>query len=646
MLLTLGLSYILMASAQPAQVSPTGRPFLSPIFGSHMVLQRDRANAFWGWTEPGETVTVKFGDKTATTKADKNGKWKASVMPPHYGGPYTVSIKGSQSAELTDILVGDVWVCSGQSNMEMGIKAVKNGPTETAQANNPNIRLFLADKSASSSPQIINKGEWKVCTSENIAQGGWDFSAVGYFFGRELQKTLEVPIGLIQTAWGGTTAEAWTSESGLAKLPDFKTAITQSKDRAKSGAQTTQEAIDTWCITNDPGSNLKTPYYIPETSTEGWTTHEGPPVLSEIGLAGAQSVVWYKHEFELTEEMAEGHAQITTGSYDGYSDYWINGKYIGGQPSVLVWGQHNVAEEVLKPGKNVITVRGIGQMWGGGFNNGKDVTVLHCENGTQVSMRGIWHAKETTKLSAKPALPPIIDGNPFWVSSLNNSMIHPFAGMAIKGAIWYQGESNVGRAEQYSRLLPAMIEDWRSAWGQSFPFYIVQLANYGTRNPEPANEGWPQLQAAQQLAAEKTKDSGFVVTNDIGEGNDIHPKNKQEVGHRLALLALKKTYGKDLIASGPQFKKLARVADLLVLTFDSAEGMMIKKAIHSSFAIAGADGKYHWATAAVKGSTIVLTAPEVLAPVSVRYAWDSDAIATLFNGASLPSAPFEAHLKK
>jgi sialate O-acetylesterase len=619
-------------------------PFLSPAFGEHMVIQRDQVNTFWGWTKPGETVTVTLAGAKKTGTADAQGRWQVQIKPPKVGGPYTLSFQGSETVEFKDILVGDVWICSGQSNMEMGVTVCKNGKQETANANHPMIRLLTVEKAATIEPQSVFKGSWTPCTPTAIAKNGWGgFSGVAYFFGRRLQQELNIPIGLVNTAWGGSVAEAWISENGLAKIPDFAKELQQTQKRRQPGAKSTLDAIQTWCLAN----GIKEAYQAEAVATDGWKKYEGPANLGEMGFGGAQSVIWMRREFDMADGLPLEDASLVTATLDGYADVWLNGQYVGSHSSVLNWGYHQVPKGLLKRGRNTLAIRTIGQRWGGGITSGKDSVGFWLSGGKFHSLRGAWLAKEVKKLSETTPLPPIIDKNPFWPTSIGNNMILPLAPMAMKGAIWYQGESNVGRAEQYARILPVMMEDWRRSFNNpNFPFYVVQLANFGERHSQPVNDAWAELREAQALAATAAKNSGYVTTIDIGDAKDIHPTNKQDVGLRLALLALKKTYGKNLAFSGPVAKRAKRAGSEIHLEFDHADGLSLKPTKdHASFAVAGKDGKFVWATAKVQGKTIILSAPSVLEPTEVRYAWDADPVASLFNQAGLPAAPFRMAVK-
>lgn len=470
------------ANAQTATTEE--KPFLSPLFSDNMVLQRDIADPIWGWTTPGEEVKITLEGKTITAKAGDDGKWMAKIPAHKAGGNYSLAIMGAQKVVLSNVTFGDVWLCSGQSNMEWGVKLANNPDAEIAAANYPNLRLFTVAKRVAYAPVtgILKDtqnlfGVWSPTTPETISKGGgMGFSAVAYFFGRELQKETGVPIGLIHSSWGGTIAEAWVSSGSLQAMTDFQTAITQVEITAKDA-------------------------------------------------------------------------------------------------------------------------------------------------------------------NAKPNL-----GNPNVVTVLNNGMINPLVPFAIKGAIWYQGESNAGRAAQYQMLLPTLIADWRKQFGVGdFPFYIVQLANFMARDTEPKNDPWPNLREAQTLTAKNVKNSGLALAIDIGDEKDIHPKNKQEVGRRLALNALAKTYKKKTVFSGPTYRSMEKRGSSIRLKFDNArDGLMTADGSGKvmGFAIAGEDRKFYFADAVIEGDSIVVSSDKVSNPVAVRYAWANNPVTNLYNKANLPAVPF------
>ena len=612
-------------------------PFLSPVFGSHMVLQRDKPNAIWGWTTPGEKVTVQILKTKETATADETGKWMLKIKPPRTGGPYKVTVSGSQTVELEDVLVGDVWVCSGQSNMEMGISQAKDSAKEIKAANYPNIRIYAVPKSPSLTPKPFVSGEWLLCSPENIVKGGWGgFSAVAYYFGRDMHKELKVPIGLVHTSWGGTPAEAWTSAEGIAPVRDFKKQTDAVEAMAKPGAMHTADMVDKWAKENGDdysGENI---------DDSAWSDVDLPNRFNRIKLGAHRGVVWFRKTVELPDPLPAGDAYLTTGSNDGIDADYVNGVRVATGSSVLNWRQAKLPAGLLKPGKNSIAIRFVGTSGpNAGFTFG-GVDGLNLRVGSSLtSLIGPWKMMKGFELKSAKPMPDQVEDNPNWPTTLYNGMLSPLMPMAIKGALWYQGESNVGRGEQYSRLLPAMITDWRKGFSQGdFPFFVVQLANFGQQHADPINSGWAELRESQVTAVSRVKNAGLACIIDIGEANDIHPKNKQEVGRRLALSALKVAFNKRGEFSGPTLQKVTKGGAVIQVAFDHADGLEIRPAKHSGFAIAGRNGKFEWADAKVVGNTVVLSAPGVKEPTQVRYGWDDDPVVTLFNKEGLPAVPF------
>ena len=449
---------------------------LSGVLTSDMVLQRDKPITIWGWAAKGEKVNVTFNNLTKKTKADASGEWKVVFPAMQAGGPYELKAQGKNVITLDNILIGDVWVCSGQSNMGVTMKDINNSAKEIAGANYPNIRLFNLPRNMPPQPANDTKGgQWSMCTPDNIR----GFSAVAYFFGRDVQKEIDVPIGLIHTSWGGSNAEAWTSMDWLVKL-------------------------------------------------------------------------------------------------DKYKNY----------PAQLA--------ETLKKTDSLTLAR------------------LKHPNGLH--------------------------------TSLFNGMINPLLKLAVKGAIWYQGESNAYEGRLYQTMFPNMIECWRTKWNQpEMPFLYVQLANYTDELPEPGKSNWANLREAQLLTLSHPN-VGMAVTVEIGDAKNIHPTNKQDVGYRLALNALKLVYGKDIVYSGPIYKSMSVEGNKIAISFNHlGSGLMVKDkyGYPKSFAIAGADQKFYWAQAEIQGDKVVVSSPKVANPVAVRYAWaDNPGDANLYNKEGLPASPF------
>lgn len=628
---------------------PPELPFLSPNFASHMVLQRDKPNTFWGWTTPGEEVTVSVGGKKGSGTAGPDGKWVVKLTPPKVGGPYELSVVGGNeqtfdqkvgdstipvhyhhSKVLEDVLVGDVWLCTGQSNMEMGLTQATGGQAEVAAATDSKIRLFMASRQVAYSPQAIGGGEWRVCSPQTVAQDGWGgFSAVGYFFGKKLRKELDVPIGLVENCWGGTSAEAWTSANALRPLGDFTPQLSQLEGLLHSGGPVFGTYNNLWMDQYDPGR--RNGWQAESFDDSAWATTTLPG-----GAKGSKRAAWFRKTIDVP---AGGPATLYLNRIDDTDTTWVNGELLGTTSFDWAWRRYAVT---LKPGRNVIAVRVFTTGNPTIFLGSADQMFVELPGGAHLSLAGDWKTKDSFNAATVSSKPFNTEPNPTVPSVLFNGMIAPVAPLAIRGAIWYQGETNGGRGEQYRRLLPAMIADWRRAFAQGdFPFYIVSLANYMTPDPNPGDDFWAELRDAQAFTAATVPHTGLAVTIDVGDANDIHPKDKKTVGERLAANALALEYGRKVEYSGPVYKAMKREGSALRVSFTHSGGLKAKGVLQG-FAVAGADKKWHWATAKIEGASVLVSSPEVGDPVAVRYAWGHNPAATLYNGADLPAVPFRS----
>ncbi len=473
-LLGLGLSIAFAGgSTSPARADVK----LPAIFSSHMVLQQKQNDRVWGTADPDEEVTVKIGDQTKTAKADKDGAWTVTLDPLSAGGPHKLTVSGKNTVTFDDVLVGEVWICSGQSNMQMSVNSSTDGDIESLAANDSQIRLITVPNVGTQEPRKTFNGKWEVCTPETVRH----FSAVGYFFGRQLHQTLGVPVGLINDSWGGSAAEAWVRRDILEKDEKYK------------------ELMERWVA---------------------------------------------------MEKKAESG-----------------------------------------------------------------------DNGSKNQMHG----------NARP-------GN------IYNGVLKPTIGYGIKGAIWYQGESNVGRAYQYRDLFPLMIQSWRDEWAiGDFPFYWVQLADFQNEREDPAESAWAELREAQTMTMARVPNSGQAVIIDIGEGKDIHPKNKLDVGKRLARWALAKDYGIKVPYQSPTYKSMEVKGDKIVLTFEHTGGGFRPFDVNDprGFTIAGDDKTFHRAKAKILGDhQIEVSSDKVSSPVAVRYAWADNPVCNLYSKDGLPVTPF------
>ena len=607
---------------------------LPSVVSDNMMIQRDSPAKLWGWADKGETVSIAFNGQTEKVKTGKTGIWNVQFKAMPYGGPYEMIIKGkTNSITLKNILIGDIWVCSGQSNMELPVNSINRAKEEIAEAKYPKIRLLTVNKGMSTAPLLdADASGWVECTPQHIE----NFSAVGYFFGRELYKQLDIPIGLINTSWGGTIVETWTSIPMMMTQFDYKEKMDklQSKSFAQELVQKDKPDIRQ-ILETEPGVPQK--WYLPEVEASQWRKTTLPALWSAEHIRG-EGVVWYRKEFTLSLEQSQSTVTICLGAIDDWDETYLNGRKIGTTQSYNTPREYVVCPDGLKEGKNVLVVKVINTGGDAGFYYQPDK--MYCQtNASKVSLSGEWTFRVSALVDNSQNVGP--NDCP---SLLYNAMIAPLIHFPIKGAIWYQGESNSDEAYKYRTLFPNMIADWRNAWNQGiFPFYFVQLANFMDPAIQPGESTWAELREAQHMTL-KLPQTGEAVIIDIGDAKDIHPRNKQDVGYRLALNALAKTYGKEIEYSGPEYQSIKIDKNQIILTFDHLGKGLIAKGKYGypqGFTIAGADQKFFWAKASIKGNTVVVYSPFIDNPVAVRYAWANNPDdANLYNSEGLPASPF------
>jgi len=626
------------------------------IIGDNMVLQRDRKVRVWGTAGPGERITVTLNRRTAKAVSDPQGHWQAWLGPLKAGGPFILTIAGSNTLTFKNVLVGDVWICSGQSNMEWPLVNATGGQEAIAQANYPEIHLFTVQKETAAKPLDDLKGHWVVTTPDQVGQ----FSAVGYFFGRELYQRLKMPLGLIHTSWGGTPAEAWTSQPALASVPDLKPIL----DRYQKSLEALplkraayEHAVAEWEALNfyaDPGNKgEELGYADPALKETDWKQMNLPQFFETAGLV-MDGAVWFRKEIEVPSSWAGKDLTLNLTAIDDFDTTYFNGRRVGATGnetpnSYLVPRRYQIPGALVQPGRNLIAVRVFDRAGEGGFGR-SDLMSLALGGGKEgeaIALTGPWDYK--IELALEPKHPdygsrPELAGptNQNSPSVLYNAMLAPLTPYAIRGAIWYQGESNAGRAYQYRTLFPTMISDWRAAWGQgNFPFYFVQLANWQPIKPQPGESEWAELREAQMLTL-RMPQTGMAVIIDVGDPNDLHPRNKLDVGKRLAAWALAETYHQKVEPSGPLYDSFAMKDGKVRVRFKHVDGGLktIDGGPVKGFAIAGADHKFVWADAAIQGDAVVVWSKEVAQPVAVRYAWADSPICNLYNAAGLPASPF------
>jgi len=639
---------------------------LPSIISDGMVFQQNTEVVLWGKTVPHQKVeiTSSWGTRKSV-RSDNTGLWKIKISTVDAGGPYELAFQTKDtSAVIHDILLGEVWLASGQSNMEMPltgwppVDTISNSTEEIASANYPEIRLFTVPKNVSLIKLNNCEGQWKQCTPETVA----NFSATAYFFGRELHKELDVPIGLIHSSWGGTPAESWISMDYLEEIPSFATfedtlelAVHQYDSLLKwmnqlntIPVQSTKEFYETLDFIDAQFTKL-------DYDDSSWPTMKVPLEWSGTELGKFDGIVCYRKEFVLPESFTGKDLTLHLGPIDDMDDTYVNGKRIGETLAPGFWKKervYSIPADIVKSGKNILTVFVIDNVGGGGIYSSSDVTISDTDNMDSFSISGDWKFLPVAELinlnlhffdsdntyDSRPDLSIAI--NQDTPTLLFNGMIHPVKPFTIKGIIWYQGESNVGRGYQYRTLFPALIESWRGEWGQGdFPFYFVQIAPWFYDGDIPSSAA--ELREAQLLTMNIPK-TGMVVTTDIGSLETIHPSNKQETGRRLALWALAKDYGYDsLTFSGPIFNSLDIQENKAIVHFNYADnGLMTKDGPLTFFEIAGNDRVYHPANAEISGNTVIVASELVEKPVAVRFGWRDIAAPNLYNVEGLPASPF------
>jgi len=634
-----------------------GEVRLPSVFSDHMVLQRQAKVRIWGWAGAGEAVTVTFRNQKATAQAGKDGTWSVVLPPLVTGGPDELVIAGKNRIALKDVLVGEVWVGSGQSNMAMNLLGVLNSDKEIAAANFPNIRLFTVAIANANTPSDNVNGSWQICTPDSAK---W-FSASAYFFGRTLHKDLGVPIGLINSSVGGTAIESWIRPQDAMALKDVGVARAAKKtaDEVKAAMPEYEKQRMAWeaaAYVKDPGNTgFAKGWADPEHSVADWKTMPMPEPFESRDDLDIDGVVWFRCDVDLPAGWAGRDLTLNLGPIDDCDTTYFNNTKIGGigMETPEFWAkirQYTVPGKLVRAGRNVIAVRVFDRWLTGGFTGGKgDVTLAPAagKGDTPINLSGNWSYK--VEWGRTQTMPPPVPRAPYVVGGngspgeLYNAMIAPLTSFAIRGVIWYQGESNAANAKEYQSLLPAMIAGWRTQWGLGdFPFLVVQLAGFFPTAAYPTDTYWVRLREAQLLTVQKVPRTALAVAMDIGDATNIHPPNKQEVGRRLALAAEAIAYGKNIEYSGPMYKSMRVDGDKIRLTFTHLGGGLtaLGGGKLTGFAIAGLDRKFVWAEARIENDQVVVWSDRVSKPVAVRYAWANNPICNLGNKTGLPAPSF------
>jgi sialate O-acetylesterase len=634
-----------------ADLGPGPHLRLPRLFADGAVLQRDMKVPVWGWAAPGDRITVELEGKTFSTTAGKDGRWQIRLNPMEAGGPYTLKVQGDTLLTVSDVLFGDVWICGGQSNMEMPMRGftgqpVLNSAEEIASADFPEIRLFTVPRTMAALPmKDLTGGEWLEAVGPAITE----FSAVGYFFGKRIHQETGVPVGLISSNWGGTVVETWTSSRSLKRGSDLEATVQEMESLGYSLEELkthVEKRFEIWVkALDDRDQGYREGEWIwaaPDLTEQEWAESTLPGLWETAGHPELDGVVWYRKEIDVPAALAGKDLLLSLGKIDDSDITWFNGVRVGGldfqynAPRVYV-----VPDSLVRPGRNVIAVRVMDFGGEGGLYGDSEEFVLYDKDSLEVlTLAGLWKMRTGVRISGER--PSAWFGPNSFPTLLYNGMIAPVIPFGIRGAIWYQGESNASRAFQYRDLFPRMIRDWRRHWDQGdFPFLFVQLAGFRAVTEKPGESTWAELREAQSMAL-ALPNTGMAVAIDIGEADCIHPANKPEVGRRLALSALSVAYGRDLVFSGPVYREM-RIEDGAVrILFDhTGTGLMAWGEVLRGFTIAGADSVFVPAQARIDGKTVLVSSPRIPSPLAVRYGWaDNPGLVTLYNREGLPASPF------
>ena len=646
---------------------------LPAILSDHMILQKAAKVPIWGKADPGEAVTVTLNQstqQTATATTDGNGRWSLALdLHDAAQGPFEMVVQGKNRLVVSDILVGEVWVASGQSNMERPLKLTNDAEAEAAKPADPLFRQFTVERSAKLQPQDDCVGKWVVSGPDTTLE----FTAVGHYFAKRLRAELGVPVGIVGCYWGGTPAEAWTSSEALDTDPDLKAGkekiwddVVHYPDQKKAWAAAFADWMEKNGRADKPGADSRP--VAPDLGADGWVPVKLPGIVTVPGLP-VNGAIWFRKTFSLPAIDAGKIVHLQFSAIEGFESVYWNGHFLKGTAPKFYPGTGyarycEVPAELAKEGPNVLSVRV--------FAPALPVKFPYDIKANSQLLNGMWEAKAEFELpplapdalAAVPKPPDFLLPMSNVACTLYNGMLHPILPYGMRGVIWYQGENNAGRAFQYRTAFPLMISDWRARWGEGdFPFYFCQLTSCKAKRPDPAESAWAELREAQAMTL-KLPHTGQAVLIDIGEADDIHPRDKKDVGERLARIALAKDYGHPMPFSGPVFKAMTVADGKARLDFDPGADALVAKPLGPTyllktetnqtaplvrnspgselegFSICGADHKWVWADAKIEGNQVVVSSPQVASPVAVRYAWADNPTANLFNSAGLPASPF------
>ncbi|MDD6209590.1 MAG: sialate O-acetylesterase [Bacteroidales bacterium] len=612
---------------------------VASIFSDNMVLQREMYLPVWGTDEPGTEITVTFRNFKETTTTGANGKWKLLLPPSEAGGPFEMTITGSSVIIYRNVMVGEVWFASGQSNMQMTVKSSNDAEKEIAAANHPDIRLFQVATEIAALPQeFLTEGEkWVVCTPETVA----DFSAAAYFFGRDLHQQYQVPVGLINSSWGGTNIESWISAEMLRSMPETKPFVEwvqkQNYDYRKKMKENLKNISARKSIIEEAHRGERSKVGERSYDDSAWKTMNVPIHYHNTPMSGYEGFVWFRKSFTLPKGYERKGLILTLGKIEQEDETFFNMQKVGSENNTGKLRVYEVPAKAVKDGVNTIAIKVLHQRdSGGGLYEGPFTITDKASGEVLLDLSGEWKYNENIEEKL-----PRVENYQAHLSTIYNYMVAPIVPFAIKGALWYQGENNSGYSYQYRDLMKALITDWRVQWGEGyFPFLLVQLPGFMEKDKEPTTHGWTEMREAQETATELVN-VAMASAIDVGDAMDIHPKNKQDVGKRLFLAARTIAYGEDVISSGPVFKDYKIEGNGVRIRFDMrGNKFKVPTGPLTGFAIAGDDGKFYWAEAVLDGNEVVVKSEKVPNPVAVRYAWSANPELSLFGDSGLPLLPF------
>ncbi len=631
--------------ALPFTANAQTAPHFAKIFGDHSVLQRDQPIRIWGIASPNAALTISVNGKTASATVGADGKWQASLPALAAGGPYTLTVSDGQAmTTLNDILIGDVYLCSGQSNMEFPTRLSTGAWGEIAASANPNLRFVNIDKDSSAAPRddLKTTPSWKIAGPETTGEA----SAVCYYMSKSLQSEHKVPVGFISSDWGGTTIESWISPPALRTLPAYTAGVDAvalygaAPEKAQAAHAKEQEA---WWDAHDKSAKAQRAWIAPTFNDSSWSHLKATSGWKDGDAADLKTfdgVVWLRTRVTLTADQAAKANELTLGPVDTFDTTWINGQWVGSGGINWVWRDYQVPAGVFKAGENVIVLRVLGS---GGLTGKPDMRFVKTSDGQAIPLSTNWTYK--TGMAAKglniPSAPWEV---PTSVTTLYNGMIAPLAPYTVKAAAWYQGESNTGRASEYRTLLPTLMADWRKSFSApDLPMLIVQLSSYGSVSTAPGVSQWAELREAQRLTVDADPHAALIVSHDFGDRSDIHPTQKNIIGLRAARAVDHLAFGQTVTPTGPEATSVVRSGTDLVVGFRYADSGLKTYSSDTAIGFEACDAKdiCRYVTAVTDGQRIVLKGANTPETVKVRYAWSDAPFTNLYSGDDQPAVPFE-----